>query len=103
MILNVRRRICQSCTAGVLLLLNLLFSAGSARAQKLITPGYQFNSDPTCRELFLIAHGQGGDAQGRLFNLAWFTFTRQLARTVWCTDQPLSRRIPIGVPAGAPL
>jgi hypothetical protein len=25
--------------------------------------------------VFLIAHGRGGDAQGHLFNVAWFTFT----------------------------
>jgi hypothetical protein len=43
-------RICRVYTAGILLLLQLLLSAANARAQKLITPGYQFNSDPTCRE-----------------------------------------------------
>jgi hypothetical protein len=26
--------------------------------------------------IFLVAHGRGGDAQGHLFNVAWFTFTQ---------------------------
>jgi arabinoxylan arabinofuranohydrolase len=31
---------------------------------------------PGVHDVFLLARGQGGDAEGHLFNLNWFTFTR---------------------------
>lgn len=33
---------------------------------QMITPDY----------LFIIAHGTGGNAEGHLFNINWFTFTK---------------------------
>ena len=44
-------RMCPIRTGAILSLLAVVFCAANARGQKLISPGYQFNSDPTCREL----------------------------------------------------
>ena len=41
---------------------------------KLLTAGSKAVSG--VHNVFLIAHGNGGDAEGHLFNVAWFTFTR---------------------------
>ena len=38
-------------SGAIFSLVTLFFCAANACGQKLITPGYQFNSDPTCREL----------------------------------------------------
>ena len=60
--------------AGELLGTISVAPTGGVSDYKLLTVGSKAVSG--VHTVFLIAHGSGGDAQGHLFNVAWFTFTR---------------------------
>jgi hypothetical protein len=60
--------------AGELLGAISVAPTGGVSEYKLLTANAKAVSG--VHTVFLIAHGSGGDAQGHLFNVAWFTFTR---------------------------
>jgi len=46
-------------------------------AYRILTGPISASSARGVHDLCLIAHGKGGDAQGHLFNLTWFAFTKR--------------------------